>query len=239
MDKKTIIAVMAIVAAFVGLAVFSSIFNKAPDYSQYKLDRIQSLADQIKKEDLNPDSIYEASELTSNLPEKTMGDPKTAKVVLYEYADYACSHCAEWSEYLDKTVKESDGKLAVVYRGYLLPSFKNSVVAASAATAAQMQGYWQEYKGQLFANQVRWYNASGNTLKDELVSYFEAASDGKGDTEKFLADMESETVAKRLAFEYRLGKEIDLKGTPTFRLNGENIEITDLKATLATELGKY
>ena len=102
-----------------------------------------------------------------------------------------------------------------------------------------MQGYWQEYKGQLFANQVRWYNASGNTLKDELVSYFEAASDGKGDTEKFLADMESETVAKRLAFEYRLGKETDLKGTPTFRLNGENIEITDLKATLATELGKY
>ena len=54
-----------------------------------------------------------------------IGAPDKADVIVYEYADYACSHCAEWSAALEKMVDDSDGRLAVVYRGFLL-GFRNS-----------------------------------------------------------------------------------------------------------------
>lgn len=238
--RKTIVAmvVAVVVVSFAGLALFNQTNNAQVDYGQYKISAIKDLAGKIQSDNLNPDQIYEASEDTGGLPEKVIGDLSTAEVVLYEYADYACSHCASWSVSLDKMVEESDGKLAVVYRGYLLPGFKNNLVVASAATAAQIQGCWKEYKDLLFANQVSWANASGDELKDELISCFEIASKGKGDTEKFLADMTSEAVAKKVAFEYRLGSEAQLKGTPTFRLNGESVEIQDVKAVIKEELSK-
>lgn len=238
MNKRTIITIVAIIAVFVGAIVFSSTNNSTPDYGQYRISAIKDLTGKIPGDNLNPDQVYEASEDTGGLPEKVIGDLSTAKVVLYEYADYACSHCASWSVSLDKMVEESDGKLAVVYRGYLLPGFKNNLVVASAATAAQIQGCWKEYKDLLFANQVSWANASGDELRDELISCFETASKGKGDTEKFLADMTSEVVAKKVAFEYRLGNEAQIKGTPTFRLNGEGVEIQDVEAVIKEELSK-
>lgn len=59
---------------------------------------------------------------------------------------------------------------------------------------------------------------------------------GKGDVEKFMADMKSEEIAKKIAFEYRLGNEIQLEGTPTFRVDGENIEIKNLKKVIEEKL---
>lgn len=239
MNKRTLIAVTAIISVFVGLVFLRDSNPTPPDYGQYKLTPIKNLAKTLSAaQDLNPDTIFAASDDTGNLPEKVIGDPAKAEVILYEYADYTCSHCAEWSATLDQLVEDSHEELAVVYRGYLLGSSNNSVAAASAATAAQIQGCWQEYKNLLFANQSSWTYLSGDELKNEFISCFEAASSGKGDTEKFLADMESETVAKKVAFEYELGNIIQLKGTPTFRLDGENIAIPDLKATIKNKLSK-
>lgn len=238
MNKKTLVVVATIILAFVGLVVFANMNKKpTPNIGKYSMDAIKEMAEEIPSENINPDSVYEASETTGNLPEKTIGDPSTAKIVLYEYADYACSHCAEWSAKLDKMVKESDGKLAVVYRGYLL-GFKNGLAAALAATAAQKQGYWAEYKELLFANQIKWADAGEAKLKSEIVSYFESASNGKGDVDQFLADMESDEVAQKIAFEYKLGKKLDIPGTPTFRVNGENLDILTLETTIKDMLAE-
>ena len=237
MSKGRLIAtITVVVVAFTGLVIFSQT-NKAPvDYGQYRISNIKTLADRQFDYELNPDKIYEASEDTGGLPEKVIGDPSKAKVVLYEYADYACAHCAEWSRSLDLMVEKSNGDLAVVYRGYLLPGFKNNLVAASAATAAQIQGCWKEYKDLLYADQSEWTSLSGSALEDKLITCFQEASGGKGDIEQFKSDMKSEAVAKKIAFEYRLGKETDLKGTPSFRIDGQNIEIKDLRETVDKKL---
>ena len=216
MNKKTLILIVVIVAVLIGVMIFSR--------------RVE--------DNLNPDMIYEASEETGGLPEKVIGDLNTAKVILYEYADYACVHCAEWNTIINALVEESDGKLAVVYRGYSLGLTDNDELVALAGTAAQVQGYWKEYKDLLFKNQSVWTSLDGEALKYELGTYFAKASNQKGDTVRFMDDMmgSNAEIAKKVTFEHKLGKKIKLKGTPTFRIDGENIETKRLKEIVAEKL---
>ena len=66
----------------------------------------------------NTDKVYEASEESGNIPEKVIGDASKARVIVYEYADYGCTHCAEWNETITRYVEYFNGDLAVVFRGY-------------------------------------------------------------------------------------------------------------------------
>ena len=173
------------------------------------------------------DSIQSASEDSGNLDEKTVGNPETAEVVLYEYADYACSHCATWNQTINGLIEKYPGKIAVIFRGYDL-GFKNGLAAAKAATAAQAQGYWEVYKNKLFENQHKWTNLSADSLEETLVDYFREVSAGQGDIEQFKVDMESEAVQKRLDYEQKLAESINLTATPTFRIDGETIPTSEL-----------
>lgn len=180
---------------------------------------------------ISPDSIIEPSEQTGNIPEKIIGNPEEAKLVVYEYADYGCSHCADWNRQMNELVKKYDGKLAIVFRGYNI-GFQNGLDAAHAATAAQTQGYWKEYKDLLFANQSEWIYAEKKDANDLFVEYFKQASNNTGDTEKFKDDMNSASVKTRVSFEQKMGKKVGLQGTPLFRINGESVPVGELVETI-------
>lgn len=186
---------------------------------------------------VNADSIIEASEETGMIGEKTVGNPNEAVLIIYEYADFGCSHCAEWNKKINDLFKEYDGKIALIFRSYNL-GFKNSVLSARAATAAQIQGYFKEYKDLLFTNQAEWYYEEGAKLNELFVNYFKEASNNKGDVNKFQEDMKSDAVKKRLKFEQRLGKAVNLAGTPTFRINGEAVQLSDLINTIERLVNK-
>ena len=173
------------------------------------------------------DHIHEVTGETGNIPEKVIGNPDTAKVVLYEYADYGCSHCAEWNKTLNNLIKEYPDELAIVFRSYDL-GYKNGKTVALAATSAQLAGYWKEYKDLLFANQAEWFYADNEELEEFLIDYFVEASDGKGNVEEFLASMSSDMVEKRVEFENGMGKKVKLRGTPTFRIGGKTMNPVDL-----------
>lgn len=181
------------------------------------------------------DAIIEPSSQTGDIPEKILGDPTKATVIVYEYADYGCSHCADWNQVINELIEKYPDQLAVVFRGYNL-GFTNGLAVARAATAAQIQGYWKEYKDLLFANQAEWYYANEEELSDLLSEYFETASSGKGDLEQFKSDLSSDAVKKRLDFEQSLGKKIHLSGTPTFRIDGEQIELGSLIDTIEAKI---
>ena len=178
-----------------------------------------------------PDSIIEPSDNTGNIPEKIIGNPDKASLIVYEYADYGCSHCADWNRQMNELVKKYDGKLAIVFRGYNI-GFQNRLGAAYAATAAQIQGYWKEYKDLLFTNQSEWVYAEKKDANNLFVEYFKHASNNTGDLEKFKDDMNSTSVKMRVSFEHRMGKKVDLQGTPLFRINGESVPIGDLVETI-------
>lgn len=163
--------------------------------------------------------------------EKIIGDPQKAKVVVFEYADYGCSHCAEWNNTINGLVEKYGGDIAIVYRSDDL-GFKNGTMAARAATAADFQGYWKKYKDLLFKNQAEWLYATAGDAEDLFVEYFKTASDNKGDVNKFKDDMKGDAVAAQLAYENEMCDRAGVKGTPTFRINGKKIALKDVVSTI-------
>ncbi len=217
MDKnliKKIVAIVGVIAVIAGIIILAVIKGN---------DGVDTA-----------DRIYEASELTGGIPEKIIGNEKTAKVIVYEYADYGCSHCAEWNKKINELVEKYDGGLAVVFRNFDL-GYKNSKAVAMAATAAQLQGYFKEYKDTLFNNQIEWFYLE-ESLDDVLISYFESVSQSNGDLEKFKTDMKSRGVEKRYNYDNRLGEMVNLKGTPTFRIDGAQIPVDELISEIEKRL---
>ncbi len=187
---------------------------------------------------MNPDSIIEPSETTGFIGEKTVGNPDDAKIVIYEYADFGCSHCADWNRKINNLIEKYDGKIVLIFRSYDIGQFKNSLKAASAATAAQIQGYFKEYKDLLYSNQSEWFYEDGADLTEILSNYFEEASKGTGDLDKFKEDIKSDSVRTRLKFEQNMGKKVDLAGTPTFRIDGETISLSELIDTIEKKMSE-
>ena len=228
------------VVAIALLVVFGAfiISENAPDYELLKYKDIIELYSSTDYSDIEPDSVVAASPVTGDLPEKVIGSTSKAKVVIYEYADYACSHCAEMNTVVKKLVEDYGDKIAIVYRGYLLTGYPNNVTAAAAANAAAIQGYWEKYKNLVFSDQATWFYLKGDNVLPYFVDLFIQASNGEGDIEKFQEDMMSEATAKRLAFDYAMGEKIELTGTPTFRINGEKVASSELQTTVSKLLSE-
>ena len=186
----------------------------------------------LNKQEENPvntaDTVHHSSAETGFIPEKVLGDTTKAKVVLYEYADYGCAHCAEWNRVINNLLDQYGDKLAVVFRGYNLGIFNNGLLASKAATAAQNQGYFKKYKDLLFNGQSEWLYATSDEAMKLFVRYLGQASENKGDAYKFQEDINSESVKTRVEFEQKMGEKVGLKGTPMFRIDGETIPAADL-----------
>ena len=195
-------------AVIVSLLVVGTVFvidgnNKATDFKEY---------------DFN--AIIEASEDNGGIGDHVKGDTN-APVVIFEYADYQCPGCAGINPKVNKAIEKAGGKLAVVYRSYLLSYHQNGTAAASAAEAAGLQGYWKEYANKLFEEQAEWEYATGSERTGYFNKYFEEVSKGKGDLNKFNEDIASENVSKKINFDMGIGKRVDVQATPAFYIDGE------------------
>lgn len=208
-----VIAAVLALAVLIGLATWSLMDKKANevDYNKY---------------DFN--SIISGNDDNGGIGDHVKGD-KNAPVIIVEYADFQCPGCASVNPRVNKLVEEYKGKLAVVYRNYLLSYHQNGTAAASAAEAAGLQGYWKEYTDMLFANQSNWEDIEADEREMTFSSLFEGVSDGQGDVDKFKADMKSKEVSKKISFDMGIGKKVDLPGTPAFYLDGEYIDLSSGK----------
>lgn len=241
MSKKTfnIILVVAIIAAIIASGV--AIFNIKNQHSEPTL--VESASNSTSTTDSSDaveiataDAIYDAIPASGNLGEKIIGDPNTAKVVVYDYADYACSHCSTWNFILNKLIEQYPDQIALVFRGADV-GFTNGRAAAKAATAAQAQGYWKEFKDLLFADQADWAYLDAADLPDKFAEYFETASGGNGDVAKFKADLTSSDIIKRVDFEKELAAKAGVSATPTIRIDGEAVPLSDVESTIKAKLG--
>ena len=220
MKKSTLIIIIALVVAFIGLGVFVSTRN-----------------DKKKEEEA---AVYESYDLYSIIPgdENNGGIADHIKgtvegvepeVYIYEYADYQCPGCATTNPWINSILEEYGGKVAIVYRSFLLSYHQNGKAAASAAEAAGLQGYWKEYANLLFANQSEWESLSGAGRKEKFAEYFETVSQGAGDANKFAKDVASEEVSKKVSFDCALGKRIAVSATPAFYVDGGEVSWTNNK----------
>ena len=199
------VVIAVLVVALLGVATYAIIDgnNKATDFGKY---------------DFN--TVIEPNNDNGNIGDHVKGD-ENAPVLIFEYADYQCPGCASINPKVNKAIEQLDGKLAVVYRSFLLSYHQNGTAAASAAEAAGLQGYWKPYADKLFSEQSEWESASASERTALFDKYFEEVSEGKGDVDKFNKDMSSEAVSKKISFDGGIGKRVDIQGTPAFYVDGQ------------------
>lgn len=187
-------------------------------------------------EDYDANSIIAAGDYNGNIAEHIEGNAD-APVLIYEYANFQCNHCAAMHPLVTQAVENSDGKLAVVFRNFAWASFPNSKAAAAAAEAAGLQGYWQPYATALFAAQSEWSYSAGTERTALFEKYFTEVSNGEGDLEKFRHDLSSEAVSLKVQFDIGMGTQIGVAGTPSFFVEGQFIDMNE-GGTLTLSNGK-
>ena len=216
-----------VVVAAIAVATFLVIDgnNKATDFSKYDFNTViaadehnGNIGDHVKKD---KDGSY-------------TGEP----VYIFEYADFQCPGCASMTPRVNKVIDDLDGKLVVVYRNDLLSYHQNATAAASAAEAAGLQGYWKEYADKLFTEQSEWEYKNGSERTTLFEKYFTEVTDGKGDLEKFRADVASDAVSKKISFDMGISKRVGIEGTPAFYVDGQLIPWSSSSGGSVTVDGK-
>ena len=178
-------------------------------------------------------SVIGPDEYNGHIGDHIKGD-EDAPVIIFEYADFQCPGCASINTRVNTALEKSNGKLAIVYRNYLLSYHQNGTAAASAAEAAGLQGYWKEYADTLFKNQAEWEYATPSERTTLFNKYFTEITDGHGDLEKFNQDIASGNISKKISFDMGIGKRINLPGTPSFYIDGQRIDYGNEKGGSVT-----
>lgn len=207
MRKLPIIAISALVIAFLSLCFYS--FNQNQAYDQWiaSLDRSKY----IEKDERNG-NIGDNFEVA-----------KDAKVMIIEYADYQCPGCATTFPFLSDVVKEYKGKVGLIFRSFILSYHKNGTAAAYAANAVALQGYWQPFATLLFKNQSEWEDLNAEKRDEKFKTYFKEATNKKGNTEQFFKDMNSEAVKKKVKSDMAVARLVKISETPTIFVNGQKL----------------
>lgn len=152
----------------------------------------------------------------------TMG-PEDALFTLIEYSDYLCPHCSAVAAPVMNILAEFPEDIRFVYRHFPLTSDPESPnhLAVRAAEAAGIQGSFFDFHNLLFEKQSEWkVLGTLDEIRDQFIEY--AGSLGL-DKEKFTQDMDSPEMEAKAVAAYQQALAIGLQGTPTFFLNGSNL----------------
>lgn len=149
------------------------------------------------------------------MSEHIRGNPN-AGTVLVEYADFECPYCAMAYPYVKRLSLQHGKEMADVFRPFPLPQIHpHSMHAAQAAEAAGKQGKFWEMHDLLFENRQR--------LDDK--SLLEYAERLKLNIPQFEKDFASRATIEAIEHSYERGIREGVQGTPTFFLNGEQLQI--------------
>lgn len=178
-------------------------------------------ATDVSKVDNN--SILAASVDSGNIADSVKGN-KESKVLLVEYGDFQCPGCGAASTNVNALMEEYGDRVALVFRNFPLTSIHpNAKVAAAAAESAGLQGKYWEMHDFLYQNQDAWSNLDTSKRTDAFVGF---ASQLGLDTAKFTEGLANPDIAKKVNFDFTLGKQNSVSSTPTFFLNGEKLDGT-------------
>jgi len=238
-NRTLLISLLIVVALFICGIIF------IPQLTKKSGDGGSSTSSELDVSQYDLTQLIPANDDNGQIADHVKGDAKTAKVILFEYADYQCSACALFQVWIKELLKEYDGQLAVVYRSCPFTSIHpNAIAAASAVEAAGLQGYWEEMGDLVFANQAEWFYATGNKRTEYFVSYFQSASNGQGDVNQFKSDMGGDAVKKKVNFDKAIAESLNLTATPSFvGPDGKELDFTtgveQTKSGIQNYLRKY
>ena len=138
------------------------------------------------------------------------GDPD-APLRLVEYLDFECPFCARATGVTQELKEELGSRLLYVVRHLPLPDVHPAAELASrAAEAAALQGRFWDMHDTLFAHQ--------DQLEfEDIVGY---AHQLELDVERFIRELDSPEVARRVRADVASAEASGARTTPTFYVNG-------------------
>jgi len=165
----------------------------------------------------NPVEIYLKKPESPRFNVKTEGSPATGKggeqVTIVEFSDFQCPFCSKAAETI-KEVKEKYGKkVNVVYKNFPLPFHEHAKIAAVAGMCAFEQSadsFWKMHDA-MFADQAG-LNVDGLKAKAKAIGLR---------LEEFNKCLMSDKHNAKIDQDMEDGKEVEVKSTPTFFVNGK------------------
>lgn len=203
MSKKAWIIFIAACVLILGGLVYYSNSNKL-DVSGYKNM-----------------SVIKANDQDGNIGDHVFGKADSP-VLLVEYGDYQCPGCGQVYPTVKEISEQYKDQIGFVFRNFPLSSMHpNARAAAAAAEAGGLQGKYWEMHNIIYENQSGWQSVSAQDRTDLFVGYgTQLGLDG----DQLKKDMASTQVSQKIDFDMAIGKQAGVHATPTFYLNGQEIE---------------
>lgn len=149
------------------------------------------------------------------------GNPD-ARVTFIEYGDFQCPACASMYPIVKEVAEKYPNDVRIIYRHMPLTAihpFAQS--AAQASEAAAKQGKFWEMHDMLYEKQREWSNPSQGV---NPINIFTQYADELGlNLDQFGEDFNSREVRNKVSRDAAAAREIGVRGTPSFVLNGQLI----------------
>ena len=143
---------------------------------------------------------------------------------LVEFLDFECEACGAVYPAIEQVREQYDGKINYAFRYFPIPSHVNSMNAALAVEAAAQQGQAEEMYDMMFQSQSGW----GYQQVDHS-DLFRTFAEGMGlDMAAYDAAVADPATRERIEEDSVDGQSMGVSGTPTFFLDGERLELTQL-----------
>lgn len=150
-----------------------------------------------------------------------------APVTIVEFLDPECESCRAAFPFVKQLVEEYDQRVRLVVRYF--PLHNNSVLAASATEAAGAQGMYWEMQELLFTRQPEW----GEQRTPQTELFINYATELGLNVEQFTADLQNPDYLAKIERDQADGEALGVTGTPTFFINGRQVEELSADAIIA------
>lgn len=173
-----------------------------------------------------------ASPLSSSVKVNIQGapvrGPEDAPIVIVEFSDFQCPFCARVLPTLKELMKRYPTQVRWAFKHFPLSIHPDAPLAHEAALAAKEQGKFWEMHDRLFLRQKR-------LKRPHLLQH---AKDLGLDLEQFTADLDSGRFKAMVEQDLQEGRQLGIRGTPTFFVNGERLVGARPMAEFVTRIEK-
>lgn len=156
---------------------------------------------------------------------RRLDDVPESDVTFVEFLDFECEACAAVYPAVEDLREEYEGEVSFVIRYFPLDGHPNSREAAHAVEAAARQGELEAMYQRMYETQEDW--SHNEDPQDEVFRGF--AEELDLDVEQWEEDYNSEEVAERVQADVDDAIELQLRGTPTFFVNDQQLQPENLQ----------
>lgn len=145
---------------------------------------------------------------------------KEAPVTLVEFIDLQCPFCARFHPVVKDVLAAYPNQVRLIVKNFPLPFHPNARPAAKLAMAANEQGKFQGMMESLLVN-------GGDVSDAKIKEYVKSLG---LDYNRLIADYKNQDIRweRQIQDDMQLGVAVDVRGTPTYYLQGRKTNARDL-----------